>query len=165
MQTQGSADMGRLWDDGSWGGDRCSAGDCCCGHWGDCSLSNLASKCYDMFLHWNKILVFRVILLSKWLQLNRSSSPHLKMSSIRWTPGKSARVFSLWPYLPFHTRCVKQHGQSGLTKACLESQISLEEAEAMVMKVRLSPKGTSHHWQFIKGDSASHSEREESTCW
>merc|ERR1712130_1061863 len=31
--------------------------------------------------------------------------------------------------------CVKQHGESGLTKACLESQISLEEAESMVMKV------------------------------
>ena len=30
--------------------------------------------------------------------------------------------------------CVKQHGVSGLTKACLESQISLEE-EDMVMKV------------------------------
>ena len=31
--------------------------------------------------------------------------------------------------------CVKQHGVSGLTKACLESQISLEVAEDMVMKV------------------------------
>ena len=31
--------------------------------------------------------------------------------------------------------CVKQHGVSGLTKAFLESQISLEEAEDMVMKV------------------------------
>jgi len=31
--------------------------------------------------------------------------------------------------------CVKQHGESGLTKACLESQISMKEAEDMVMKV------------------------------
>ena len=31
--------------------------------------------------------------------------------------------------------CVKQHGESGLTKAFLESEISLEEAEALVMKV------------------------------
>merc|ERR1711953_1279916 len=31
--------------------------------------------------------------------------------------------------------CVKQHGESGLTKACLESQISMKEAEDMLMKV------------------------------
>ena len=30
----------------------------------------------------------------------------------------------------------KQHGESGLTKACLESQISMKEAEDMVMKVK-----------------------------
>ena len=32
--------------------------------------------------------------------------------------------------------CIKQHGESGLTKACLESQISMKEAEDMVMKVK-----------------------------
>ena len=36
-----------------------------------------------------------------------------------------------------YPRCVRQHGESGLTKACLESQISMKEAEDMVMKVTL----------------------------
>ena len=36
--TQGSADLGGLWDDWSWGGERRATGDCCCGHWGDCYM-------------------------------------------------------------------------------------------------------------------------------
>ena len=41
-----------------------------------------------------------------------------------------------WFSWKFYLRCVKQHGESGLTKACLESQISMKEAEDMVMKVK-----------------------------
>ena len=153
--------MGRLWDDWSWGGERCPAGDCCCGHWGDSSVpKSIIYLAIDF-------MVFRVILLSKWLQLSRSSSPRLKMSWTKWTPGMNFFINwsnYLWLYLPSHQRCVKQHGESGLTKACLESQISLEEAESMVMKVTFKLRGNPHQ-QFNQGDWASHSEREESPCW
>ena len=73
-----------------------------------------------------------------------------------------------WFSWKFYQRCVKQHGESGLTKACLESQISMKEAEDMVMKVK--------RWQSLDvchdiseksdlGDWAGHRQREKPACW
>ena len=84
----------------------------------------------------SKNFALRVIRLKQWLQQSQSSSPPLKMCWTIWTPGTPPLVGLEWFSWKFYLRCVKQHGESGLTKACLESQISMKEAEDMVMKVK-----------------------------
>ena len=112
----------------------------------------------------SKNFALRVIRLKQWLQQSQSSSPPLKMCWTIWTPGTPPLVGLEWFSWKFYQRCVKQHGESGLTKACLESQISMKEAEDMVMKVK--------SWLFLDiseksdlGDWAGHRQREKPACW
>ena len=112
----------------------------------------------------SKNFALRVIHLKQWLQQSQSSSPPHKMCLTIWTPGTPPLVGLEWFSWKFYQRCVKQHGESGLTKACLESQISMKEAEDMVMKVK--------SWLFLDiseksdlGDWAGHRQREKPACW